>query len=59
MKPLFFVGSAREDLKRFPEDVKDATGYALYVAQMGEKHPHAKPPHQHHATTFGEDRRNR
>lgn len=43
MKPLFFVGSARENLKAFPEEVKDATGYALYLAQMGEKHPHAKP----------------
>lgn len=41
-KPLFFVASAREDLKGFPEDVQDATGYALYLAQLGGKHPHAK-----------------
>ena len=27
----------------FPEDVKDAIGYALYVAQRGGKHPDAKP----------------
>ncbi len=43
MKPLFFVGSAREDLKQFPDDVQDVTGYALYLAQVGEKHPAAKP----------------
>ena len=43
MKPLFFVGSARDDLKRFPDDVQDVAGYALYLAQIGEKHPHAKP----------------
>jgi phage-related protein len=42
IKPLFFVGSSREDLKGFPEDVQDATGYALYIAQTGGKHPHAK-----------------
>ena len=27
----------------FPEDVKDAMGYALYVAQRGGKHRDAKP----------------
>jgi phage-related protein len=26
----------------FPEDVKDAIGYALYIAQQGGKHPDAK-----------------
>lgn len=43
MKPLFFVGSARADPRGFPEDVKDAMGYALFLAQVGEKHVHAKP----------------
>lgn len=43
MKPLFFVGSARADLRGFPEDVKDAIGFALHLAQMGDKHLHAKP----------------
>ena len=42
-KPLFWVGSSREDLREFPEDVKDAFGYALYLAQTGRKDPHAKP----------------
>ena len=45
MKPLFFVGSSREDLRDFPEEVKDATGFALYLAQLGDRHPHAKPLH--------------
>lgn len=30
-----FVGSSRRDLTRFPEDVKDAVGHALYEAQCG------------------------
>jgi phage-related protein len=42
-KPLFWVGSARIDLREFPEEVKDAMGVALSVAQFGGKHPRAKP----------------
>ena len=42
-KPLFWVGSSRKDLRGFPEDVKDAMGHALHVAQLGEKHRDAKP----------------
>lgn len=30
-------------MKTFPEDVRQAIGYALYLAQSGEKHPSAKP----------------
>jgi phage-related protein len=43
VKPLFFVASARDDLRAFPEAVKDATGFALYLAQIGDRHPHARP----------------
>jgi phage-related protein len=43
IKPVVWIGSARADLAFFPEDVKDAVGYALYLAQRGEKHPDAKP----------------
>jgi phage-related protein len=43
VKPLFFIGSSHEDLSAFPEAVKDVTGYALYLAQLGDKHPRAKP----------------
>jgi phage-related protein len=35
-KPLWWVGSARKDLKRFPEDVQDVIGRALLDAQFGE-----------------------
>jgi phage-related protein len=42
-KPLVWIGSARKDLKTFPEEVQDLFGYALYLAQMGGKHPDAKP----------------
>lgn len=43
IKPVVWVGSARADLASFPEDVKDAVGYALYIAQRGGKHADAKP----------------
>lgn len=45
MRELFWVGSCREDLKAFPEEVKDAIGFALRAAQKGMKHPDAKPLH--------------
>jgi len=40
---LFWIGSSRNDLKEFPEDVQDEMGYALYLAQVGDKHAKAKP----------------
>ncbi len=43
LKPVVWIGSAKEDLRSFPEDVKDAIGFALYVAQQGGKHSDAKP----------------
>ena len=43
LKPLIWIGSTRADLASFPEDVKDAIGYALYIAQRGGKPPDAKP----------------
>jgi phage-related protein len=43
LKPVEWVGSSLEDLKDFPEEVQQAVGYALYLAQCGEKHPWAKP----------------
>src|SRR5580693_10720153 len=42
-KPLFWVGSSKEDLLRFPEAVKAGIGLALEVAQFGGKHLSAKP----------------
>jgi phage-related protein len=42
-KPLRWIASALNDLKKFPEDVQDVMGYALDLAQHGQKHPDAKP----------------
>jgi phage-related protein len=41
--PLEFVGSSREDLSGFPDDVKRSIGLALRTAQKGGKHSDAKP----------------
>jgi phage-related protein len=43
LKAVEWVGSCLEDLKAFPEDVRQGMGYALYLAQCSEKHPSAKP----------------
>lgn len=42
-KPLRWVGSSRDDLKEFPEEVRRRVGGALWDAQMGLKAPYAKP----------------
>lgn len=43
IKPVVWVGSSRENLKEFPTDVQDVMGYALFLAQCGEKHRDTKP----------------
>ncbi|MBD2388200.1 type II toxin-antitoxin system RelE/ParE family toxin [Cylindrospermum sp. FACHB-282] len=43
LKLVEWVGSSLEDLREFPGEVQQVMGYALYVAQCGEKHPSAKP----------------
>lgn len=35
-KPLYWLGSARKDLKAMPEAVQDTFGYALYLARREE-----------------------
>lgn len=42
-KPLRWVASSKKDLMAMPEDVQDTFGYALHLAQAGQKHPDAKP----------------
>jgi phage-related protein len=42
-KPLVWVASCKKDLLSFPSDVRDVMGYALDLAQRGEKHLDAKP----------------
>lgn len=41
--PLEFVGSSKDDLSGFPNDVKRCIGLALRTAQKGGKHRDAKP----------------
>jgi phage-related protein len=41
--PIDWIGSSKKDLLSFPQEVIKAMGYALNVAQLGGKHPHAKP----------------
>lgn len=43
MKPLFWVASSKKDLIAMPGDVQDSFGYALHLAQIGQKHNEAKP----------------
>jgi len=42
-KPLHWVGSAKRDYLAFPIEVQSDMGYALGLAQLGRKHPKAKP----------------
>jgi len=42
-RPLVWIGSTKEDLRKFPAEVRSVMGYALHVAQAGSKHPDAQP----------------
>jgi phage-related protein len=42
-KPLRWVGTSLEDLRRFPSEVQDDVGAALSAAQFGAKATTAKP----------------
>jgi len=43
VKPVVWIGSSLDDLRKFPSEVRDVVGYALYLAQTGNKHRDAKP----------------
>jgi phage-related protein len=43
LKPIEWISRSRDDLREFPEEVQQAMGFALYRAQLGKKHPNAKP----------------
>src|SRR5436305_4041424 len=42
-KPVRWVGSSKEDLRGFPEEVRHRVGGALWDAQLGLKARYAKP----------------
>lgn len=43
IKPVVWLGDTLRVLWTFPSGVQDEVGYALYLAQRGEKHVSAKP----------------
>ena len=43
IKPVVWLGDSLRVLRAFPSGVQDEVGYALYLAQCGEKHLSAKP----------------
>ena len=42
-KPLVWIASSRDDICELPRNVQRVFGFALRAAQMGSKHPDAKP----------------
>jgi phage-related protein len=38
-KPLIWRGSSKSDFMEFPSAAQREMGYALFLAQMGERHP--------------------
>jgi phage-related protein len=43
LKKLDFIGSSRDDLRDFPDEVKQDIGHALHMVQMGLEPNEAKP----------------
>lgn len=43
MKPVRFVGTAREDLAAFPEQARRTAGYELFMVQVGREPSDFKP----------------
>ena len=43
LKPVIWLGDSLRELKTFPALVQDEMGYAIYLAQRGDKHVSAKP----------------
>ena len=43
MRPLRWIGPAKDELLDFPKPVMRAIGFALYEAQTGDKPDNAKP----------------
>jgi phage-related protein len=41
-KPAVWIGSSRENLRAFPDEVRRVMGFAINDAQNGDEHPRAK-----------------
>ena len=42
-KPVEWIGSSYKDFREFPDAVQDHMGYALHIAQTGDKHEDTQP----------------
>lgn len=43
MKPTHWMGSSLSDVRDFPDDVRSEVGYAIHLAQLGDKSVNAVP----------------
>lgn len=43
MKPVYFVGTSREDLRDLPESVQETAGFQLFKVQQGKEPDDWKP----------------
>lgn len=43
LKPVVWLGDSLRAVKSFPATVQDEVGYAIFLAQRGDKHIAAKP----------------
>ena len=43
LEPVIWLGSTQKITRGFPRSVRQVIGYALEVAQAGNRHPDAKP----------------
>jgi phage-related protein len=43
LKKVVWIGSSKKIVQEFPMEVRKGIGFALYQAQEGNKHIHAKP----------------
>jgi phage-related protein len=43
VKPVHWLANTRQTLSELPAEVSKNIGYALWFAQLGDKHPSAKP----------------
>src|ERR1700692_1096977 len=41
-KPTIWIGSSKDDLRSFPDEVRRVMGFAIHHAQTGDEHPRTK-----------------
>jgi phage-related protein len=43
IRPLFWIASSQRDYREFPPPVQDSLGFELFLVQIGQHPPSAKP----------------